>query len=333
MQASRALHVAVLSALLAMAGLASSRAEVKEVRIGVMPGLAHLAWAVIQHESLIEQAARRAGLGEVKTAWHRFAGGGPMNDAILSNSVDFIETGPPSQIILWDKSRGAYKGLGASSAGPMVLVSRNPNVRSIRDFTDQDRIALPSIKTSSQAIVLAMAAEALWGAGNHDRLDRLTVGRAHPDALVALLDPRNEINSHFSLPPYLNRALATPGIHAVLDAKDVIGAAFLNGMLITAHAFRSQNPRTVAVTVAALDEALDLIRKEPRRAARIYLAVSRENNTEDAIAEQIADLTYERTPRGMMKIAQFMHRIGMIKTEPASWRDMFFEEAHDLPGN
>ena len=35
----------------------------------------------------------------------------------------------------------------------------------------------------------------------------------------------------------------------------------------------------------------------------------------------------------MMKMAEFMHRVGMIKTAPASWRDLFFEEARDLPGD
>jgi NitT/TauT family transport system substrate-binding protein len=325
--------VGAIALLIAASFAAPGRAEVSEVRVGIMPGLAHLAWAVIQHDGLIEKHAKQAGLGDVKTSWHRFAGGGPMNDAILSNSVDFVETGPPSLIILWDKSRGAFKGLGASSSGPMMLVTRNPAVQTIKDFTEKDRIALPSIKTSSQAIVLAMAAEAIWGVGNHAKLDGLTVGRSHPDALIALLDPRNEINSHFSLPPYLDRELATPGIRPVLDAKDVVGAPFLNGMLIASQSFRSQNPKTVASTVAALDEALELIRSDRRRAAKIYLAISKENNTEEGIAAQIGDLTYERTPRGIMKIAQFMHRIGMIKTEPSSWRDMFFEEAHGLPGS
>jgi NitT/TauT family transport system substrate-binding protein len=39
------------------------------------------------------------------------------------------------------------------------------------------------------------------------------------------------------------------------------------------------------------------------------------------------------TPEHTMDLAKFMHRVGMIKNEPSSWKDMFFEDIHDLPGS
>ena len=162
--------------------------------------------------------------------------------------------------MLWDKSRGADKGLGGSGASPIVLVTRNPNVRSIKDFTRRTGFPVPAIKTSTQAMILAMAAESLWGPGNHARLDGLTVTRAHPDAVAALLDPRSEINSHFSLPPYLNRELATPGGARRAGCRGGAGAPFVNGMLIASQAYHDQNRPMVQATVGALDDALALIR-------------------------------------------------------------------------
>jgi len=91
-------------------------AEVDKVRVGVQPGLTHLPWAVIEHERLIERRAKESGLGEIKVEWFHFAGGAALNDGMLSGSLDFAETGPPSLIILWAKTRGGYKGLGASGA-------------------------------------------------------------------------------------------------------------------------------------------------------------------------------------------------------------------------
>ena len=38
-------------------------------------------------------------------------------------------------------------------------------------------------------------------------------------------------------------------------------------------------------------------------------------------------------PEGTMKFAGFMHRIGSLKTMPASWKDRFFGEIHALPGS
>ena len=145
--------------VLALLGPGHAAAEVDKVRIGVQPGLTHLPWAVIEHERLIEQRAKAAGLGEVNVEWFHFAGGAALNDGMLSGKLDFAETGPPSLIILWAKSQGAFKGLGASGASPMVLVTRNPQVHSIADLTDKDRIAVPAVKTSTQAIVLAIVLE------------------------------------------------------------------------------------------------------------------------------------------------------------------------------
>jgi NitT/TauT family transport system substrate-binding protein len=30
---------------------------------------------------------------------------------------------------------------------------------------------------------------------------------------------------------------------------------------------------------------------------------------------------------------EFLHAIGSVKNKPASWKDLFFEEAHGLPGS
>lgn len=312
----------------------AAQSETDTVRIGVQYGLAHLPWAVVRHEGLIEQEARKAGLS-LKTEWYQFAGGDAMNAAILSDSVDFVETGPPSLIILWDRTGGSYKGLGASGAMPMELVTRNPDVHTIKDFTDKDRIAVPAVKVSTQAILLEMAAEQTWGKGQYARLDPLTVTRAHPDAVAALLDKNSEIDSHFSLPPYLEIELAVPGVHVVLSAEQILGAPFLNGVLVCSQDFHDNNPKAVAATVAALDDALALIRDDPKRAAQIYLDVSHEKNTVEAIAKIITEpgTLYERTPRGVGRLAEFMHHIGMVKHDPKSWKDLFFEEAQALPGD
>ena len=48
------------------------------------------------------------------------------------------------------------------SNGAMVLYTINPNVRTIADFTDKDRIAVPSVRISFNAMMPEMAAEKLW---------------------------------------------------------------------------------------------------------------------------------------------------------------------------
>jgi NitT/TauT family transport system substrate-binding protein len=48
------------------------------------------------------------------------------------------------------------------SNGAMVLYTINPNVKTIADFTENDRIAVPSVRISFNAMMLEMAAEKLW---------------------------------------------------------------------------------------------------------------------------------------------------------------------------
>jgi NitT/TauT family transport system substrate-binding protein len=34
-----------------------------------------------------------------------------------------------------------------------------------------------------------------------------------------------------------------------------------------------------------------------------------------------------------MIYANFMHRVGLLRVKPATWKDVFVSELHDLPGN
>src|SRR5690606_22724381 len=116
-------------------------------------------------------------------------GGASMNDALLSGNLDFASGGVGPLLIIWDRTRGNLdvKGVAAINAMPLYLNTRNPKVKSIEDFTDQDKIAMPAAKVSIQARTLQMAAAKIWGIENYDRLDRLTVSMKHPDGVAAML--------------------------------------------------------------------------------------------------------------------------------------------------
>ena len=112
-----------------------------------------------------------------------------------------IGIGLPVFLTLWDKTRGNMnvRGMVAMNRQPAFLTTRNPNIKSVRDFTDNDRIALPAPKVSVQAIMLQMIAEKTLG--KFDALDRLTVGMSHPDGTAAMMSGKLEITSHFTSAP------------------------------------------------------------------------------------------------------------------------------------
>ena len=74
-----------------------------------------------------------------------------------------------------------------------MLLVRDPAIKSIKDFKDNHRIAMPAVKVSMQAIMLQMAAAKEFGDAKFNALDHLTVSMAHPDATAAMLGGQSEI--------------------------------------------------------------------------------------------------------------------------------------------
>jgi len=193
-------------------------------------------------------------------------------------------------------------------------------VKTVKDLSDKDRIGMPAVKISVQALALQMAAEQAFGPGQQNRLDSLTVTMAHPDAMQALLSGQSEINAHFGSPPFQYQELAKPGMHMVLNNYDVMGGAVTFNLVWTTEKFRSANPKLYGAFVMALDEAEAIINRDKRAAAEAYIRISKDKDTVDNIARMMNDpqIVYTTTPQNVMKYADFMAKTGAIKNRITS---------------
>ncbi|HEY7944509.1 MAG: ABC transporter substrate-binding protein [Burkholderiales bacterium] len=312
------------------------RAEMSEIKVAQQYGIGYLPLMIMEDQKLIEKYAKANGV-DVSVDWAKFAGGNVMNDALLSNSLQFASGGVGPLVTLWAKTRGNLdvKALSAINSMPLYLNSRNPAVRTIKDFTDKDKIALPAVKVSIQAVTLQMAAERAFGEGQQNKLDHLTVSMSHPDATLALLSGQSEITAHFGSPPFQYQQLKNPAIHTVLSSYDVLGGPATFNVVWTTTKFRSENPRLYDAFIKALDEATALINKDKRWAAETYLRLSKDKAPLRDIEGMLNDpaIVYTTTPQNVMKYVDFMLKIGSIKGRPGSWKDLFFPEAHKLPGS
>jgi len=331
-------RVILFALALACALARPAAAEVSEVSVARQYGIAYLPLMVMEHEKLIEKHARALGLDIAKVTWLNFSGGNMMNDALLSGSLNFAAPGFPALVALWTKTAGTpgeVRGLSGISALPLVLITRNPAVRTIADFTDKDRIALPTVKVSTQAITLQMAAEKAFGPGNFDRLDARTVAMSHPDATVQMLSGSGEITAHFTWVPYSAKELAKPGLRVVLSTEDVFGGPISSTAITVTRKFLTENPKTCAAFLAAQQEADEFITRNPRAAAEIYARLAKDATPIDELAKMIADPLnkFTVTPLNTMKLVEFMHHTGAIKVKPASWKDLFFPNIHAQPGS
>jgi NitT/TauT family transport system substrate-binding protein len=218
---------------------------------------------------------------------------------------------------------------------PFRMLTRNPSVKSIKDFGPDDRIAVPTIRASMQAMMMGIALEQAYGIGQHGRLDSNQVQLGHPDAMNALLNPQHEVNSHYSVPPFQDIAMKSPLVHKVLTSTETLGGPASVTNAWSTQRFVEANPLKIKAFIAAMDEASDMVMNDTKAAAEIYLAVTKEKITVDELVAVIKQpgAIFSSTPQRSMVWAEYMHRIGMIKQKPASWKDYSFPMIHDRNGS
>ncbi|MFK3737393.1 ABC transporter substrate-binding protein [Massilia sp. TN1-12] len=306
---------------------ASARAE-GQLRIAQQFGVVYLLLNVAQDQKLIEKHGQKQGV-PIKVEWIQLSGGNAVNDALLSGAIDVAGAGVGPLLTIWDRTKGRQNVKGVASLGnfPYYLVSTNPNVKTIADFTDKDRIALPAVTVSVQARILQMAAARQWGAGEFAKLDRLTQAVPHPDAAAAIIKGGTEINGHFATPPYQDQELAgNPAAHIVLNSYDVQGGPSSSTVLYATEKYVKDNPKTYRAFVDALDEAAKLVTANPALAADAYLRVTKAKIDRALLLKVISDPKnqFKVAPQNTLGLAQFMGQAGAIRNKPASWRDYFF---------
>jgi NitT/TauT family transport system substrate-binding protein len=326
-----------LAAAIVAGAATQAFAQAPEIRFARQFSMGYLQFNLMEKHQLLEKHAKAAGIPEVKVVWATFNSPAAMNDALLSGSVDIVSGGVPGLLTIWARTRGtpiAVKGIATFSSQPILLNTRNPKVNSITDFSDQDKIALPAVKVSLQAMMLHMAAAKQWGASNYAKLDAITVGMSPPDSTIALLSGSGDITSVFSVPPF-QQQLDKEGIHTVLNSYDVFGGPHTFTVAWTSSQFRDKNPALYKALVAAFAEATEMLNKDVKEASQLWIDNVKSKLSIDKVAEIASgrQVKWTMVPESTMKYADFMHSVGTIKVKPADWKELFFPEVHNLPGS
>lgn len=327
--------------LLGLAALlcpALARAEVPEVRFARQFSMGYLQFNVIEHEKLIQKHAALLGIPDVKVTGVRFNGPSMMNDALLSDSVDIVGGSPNGMFALWAKTTGTPREVRAISALvtlPYVITSTDPDIKTIADLGKCKKIPVPSLKVSSPAVSVQMAAAKLYGMKEFARFDPLTVVMSPADATVALLSGAGEINCSVALPPFMQYQLKDPKVHTVATSFDLSGGPTTYTLAYTSAKFRDSNPKLYQAVYDAMVEATDRVAKDIQTAARYWIEDSDSKLTVDFVASAGSgkDVKWTMIPEATMQQAQFMFDVGTIKVKPKDWKDYFFPEAYGLPGN
>jgi NitT/TauT family transport system substrate-binding protein len=301
-------------------------------------GLLYLPVDLMVHAGVLQKEADKLGLGKVEATATNLSGPGPVIDAIITGSADYGTAALPSLLTLWTKTKGTpqeVKAVGTMSNGAMTLYTTNPNVKTIADFTENDRIAVPTVGISFNAMMLQMAAEKLWN--DPHRLDKLTVGLGHPDAVAAMSAGfgKSTVTAHIAVQPFTARGLKIPGAHIIADSREVFGGQLTQITLLASKSTRDKNPKLFQAVSNALEESIKVANADKRAAAVLWKQAQKATESVDELVELLSDPGFEFTsqPKRIATFAAFLNRTNRLKDKLGSWKELFWETAHNQQGD
>jgi NitT/TauT family transport system substrate-binding protein len=327
---------AALLALLVLPSLAHADVEVVKIPKGA-GGVGFLPLVVMEELKLVEQEAQKLGI-KLGAEYIKFGGPSVVNDMLLSGNAHYAAAGPPAFITLWDKttSNMKVKGVAAMTSIPMYLNTNAPHLKSLKDLTPNDKIAVTAVKVSIPAIIMQMAAIKEFGKADFAHYDPYTVSLTHPDGVVAMLSGKSELTAHFTSPPFHQRERRDPKIRTITTSNEIMGGPSTFTMLYAPQKFHDENPKAYAAVLRALQASIDFINKDKKAAAEVFLKSDEGKGWKlDDLMEVLndPDVRFTTSPESVMTYANFMGDVGSIKNRPKAWQDMFFPEIHAVPGN
>ncbi|MFT4268082.1 MAG: ABC transporter substrate-binding protein [Xenophilus sp.] len=339
MQRRHLLRSAGASALAAGLGLGAGPARAEgRIRIAQQFGIGYLLLDVVRERKLIEKHAKALGLPIVEVEWSQISGATAMNEALLAGSLDIVSAGVPPMLTMWDRTRGRQnvKAVAALGSLPNYLITSNPNVRTLKDLSDRDRIAVPAAGTGFQSRTLQIETARLFGKDDYKRFDAITVSLPHPDATAALIKGGSEVNTHFSSAPFYYQALAAnPAIHKVISSYDILGGPATFNVLYTTQKFHDENRQIYRAFYDALAEAEQIVKADKAAAAQTFIRVQ-QSRLDPALVRRIVEdpeNDFTVSPHRSLVYAEELHKLGVLKNEAGTWKDYFFEEAWARPGS
>ena len=329
--------LAASAALVAAPSILRAQAPLT-VRFVQQRGLLYIPVDIMVSGGVLQQEATKLGLGRIESTAAALSGPGPIIDSLLSGAADYGTAALPSLFTLWEKARGTpseIKAVGTMSNGAMTLYTINPNVKSLADFTDKDRIAVPTVRLSFNAMMLQMAAEQLWN--DPHRLDHLTVSLGHPDAVAAMSGGFGTatVTAHIAVQPFTDRGLKLPGAHVIADSRQVFGGPLSQITLLARKQTKERDPVLFKAVANALEQSIKVANADKRAAAQLWKDVHKAPDSVDELVGQLEDPGFEFTskPQRIGHFAAFLNRIGAMKAKVGDWKDLFWETAHQQPGD
>jgi NitT/TauT family transport system substrate-binding protein len=315
----------------------ANAAEVNNVAIATTIGLAQFPGRLAKDLNLIEKRAATLGIPDLKVSLQEVTSGIVVSDLLLSGHAGVGIGGAVPMFNLWNKTNGRVKGMMAISEGDMFLVTCDPHIKSIRDYTDNDRIAMTDLRTTTYAMMLQMKAAKEFGWDERNRFDRISVAMSDPDGMGAILSCKTDVKSQMTILPQSTAELASGKARVIFSSDEVLGHPYTFDAAFTTVEFKRDSPKVYEAVTGGLADAIKFIKENPEKAADMYMKDEpyfgpREMLIKLIKSETADHFSYTDTPNSTEAFTDFMYKSGTFKNQPKSWKDVWFENVWDLPG-
>ena len=307
--------ILIMTLSLAACGGGDETADGKtKLTIAHQYGIAYAPLEVMKPQKLIEKH-----YDGVEVEWSTLNSGSAINEGFLSGDIDVGAMGV-APAITGVTSGVPYKICSNMSAQPHKIMTNNPNIKSLKDITDE-KIALVNIG-SIQHILLAMAAKEQLGDAH--ALDENIAAMAHPDGMSSLIS--GSVDCHLTTSPYVFKEAEEDGITEVEALESVwpSGNSFI--VAVASTDLQENNPELYDAVVAALAEAIDYINNNTAEAAEMLCEAE---DVDAATMEKWLtdkDCVYSTETKGVMDMANFMAEEGFLENEgPKDFSDLAFD--------
>lgn len=313
-------------------------AAAEELRIIGSFGLSDLPVDVAVERKLVEAHAAQHGINDLKVSFTKVGNGVAISDALISGSADIGLAGTSVMINLWDKTfgRNTIKGMMAICDSPIYFNTIDPRIKSLADFTPNDRIAMASGRGTQHALVLQMAVAKQFGWDQRQKLDDILVSMSHPDGVAMLLSGGGPVKTHATTVPFIQMELAHSGVRTLFTSYDVAGGHQTLIVAYTSEKWRAAHPELYAAAYEAFSEGMEWIKSHRKEAAELYAGLEGSNISAGDAYGILANedmVAYSPAPHKLMVLAQYMEKTQMIKHPISSWKDLFFDNVATLDGD
>lgn len=297
------------------AGGGSGGEPAKKISIAYQPGIGYAPLLLAKQQKWLEQE-----LPGVQVEWRQLDSGAAIRDGILSGDIQVGSGGLGPFLVGWAKGID-WKIISSMENMDLWLMAKDEQYQTLEDFKGGGKIAMPA-PDSIQAVVLRKAAADELG--DPAALDENIVSLGHPDGLQALLS--GQLAGHLTSPPFEFQE-EDKGARKVITSYEAFGGPHTFNSVYLQQGFYDDNPKAADALAKSIARGVDMLRNEPKQAAKILSEESGGANSAKEFESYITNEAVEYTtePVGFVKIAQFMKEIELIEKAPEDWKELVFD--------